>query len=68
MLIIVLAKESLSPHISEVSATYTGVGLMGIMASVSVCYSVVLSDFSLRLSNTSIGKQRMRERSISPLR
>lgn len=67
MLIIVLAKESLSPHISEVSATYTGVGLMGIMASVSVCYSV-LSDFILRLSNTSIGKQRMRERSISPLR
>jgi hypothetical protein len=31
MLIIVLAKETLSEHISEVSTTYTGVGLLGMM-------------------------------------
>ncbi|GAB5588489.1 hypothetical protein Unana1_03389 [Umbelopsis nana] len=39
MLIIVLVKESLAPHISEVSTTYTGVGLMGIMGNKG-CVSV----------------------------
>ncbi|KAI8579196.1 hypothetical protein K450DRAFT_243208 [Umbelopsis ramanniana AG] len=39
MLIIVLAKESLSEHISEVSTTYTGVGLLGVMGNKG-CVSV----------------------------
>jgi hypothetical protein len=35
MLIIVLAKESLTEYISEISATYTGVGLLGMMVGIS---------------------------------
>ena len=31
MLIIVLVKEALEPHISEISKSYAGVGLMGVM-------------------------------------
>ncbi|KAH8550863.1 Endonuclease/exonuclease/phosphatase, partial [Umbelopsis sp. PMI_123] len=39
MLIIVLAKESLTEYISEISATYTGVGLLGMMGNKG-CVSV----------------------------
>ncbi|CAO3665848.1 unnamed protein product [Umbelopsis ramanniana] len=39
MLIIVLAKETLSGHISEISTTYTGVGILGMMGNKG-CVSV----------------------------
>lgn len=35
MMLVVLAKETVEKHISEISITYAGIGLMGVMVNTS---------------------------------
>jgi hypothetical protein len=48
MLLIVISKKSHQPHISEVSKTYAGVGLMNMMVK---SYLYTKRDISMTLSN-----------------